>query len=630
MRKYFVLIYILGALSLNAQNPIVFDMSKVENNTQPGFQKLYERARKARVFFSGENHSMVEFNSRMEYTMMRSLYEHCGYRNFIIEMSPVRAYYMERYVSHNDSVARNYLQSVSSSKFLALFDHLHKWMQRIPEKDRIKIHGIDVERFYDMSLYMLSDAISLEKKTPPREIYFLTQSIIPQITNYLYNQGTSSYFYEIGDMSEVSDSRNSQKKISMLGSYEIPKLFDTIQKYKPIIEKWLSDSNKLNFLKGFNGFKEYVQWNQLEETSQQYLWREETMFRNFLTILSKDTTQKFFGQFGRCHSALSKQSGDCGWYNYKSVCNKVKNRYFGGDSTKILSLAIMYRDRDEFLNSIDFNRQTDMEYEISDLKSTKSKLPMLFDLSDSTLEYKELRKKFNFILLHSPEVPELECLDSQVIKMQIADNSTGYTSERSSFQYNVFGLSYGSPNIDLMNQFLADKGVKLTQMPKWYFNHHITYAHWSRFKMQANLFYGGNEVYGDSTKKINYRLMGANLGLGAMVLKTDKIKLDLMAIGGGLYQSLQSYPESKDILNANNNIVKIESQSFVYGGLVQLRYSFTNYIEVGLKYQLLYTPNDIRWNYENTNILYQNLGKSKGAIFQDFGIFLNFIWPYNN
>ena len=287
MRKYFVLICILGALSLNAQNPIVFDMRKVENNSQAGFQKLYEKARKARVFFSGENHSMVEFNSRMEYTMMRSLYENCGYRNFIIEMSPVRAYYMEQYVSHNDSTARKYLQSVSSIKFLTLFDHLHQWMQTIPEKDRIRIHGIDVERFYDMSLYMISDAISMEKKTPPKEIYFLTQTVIPQLTADLCEQGIQSYLYDYEDnMGGVSDSRNS--KLSSLSAYEIPKFFDTIQKYKPIIEKWLSESNREKFLMGFKGFKEYVRWDKLEGTSQQYLWREESRFQNFLTILSKD------------------------------------------------------------------------------------------------------------------------------------------------------------------------------------------------------------------------------------------------------------------------------------------------------------------------------------------------------
>ena len=101
---------VCSLFSQNNVNPKVLNLNDISENKSAGYEAIYQKARKARVVFSGENHTQVEFNARTEYTLMRSLYENCGYRNFIIEMSPVRAYYMERYISYNDTHARKLLK----------------------------------------------------------------------------------------------------------------------------------------------------------------------------------------------------------------------------------------------------------------------------------------------------------------------------------------------------------------------------------------------------------------------------------------------------------------------------------------------------------------------------------------
>lgn len=632
MRKVLNLLMLFISANLTAQssNPIDLDIRNIQNNTQPGFQKLYDRAKKARVMFSGENHGIVEFNSRMEYTMMRSLYEHCGYRNFIIEMSPSRAYFMEQYVCHSDTQARKYLKSVSSVKFLTLFDHLHQWMQTLPEKDRIKIHGIDVERFSDMSYYLVNEALQNQKTVPPREIYSLSKVLIPSIVKTVYSNGISEYQYS--GSSDYSGMKNAHSAIQKKhgefeyydNSWEISEVVDSLTKYLMSFEKWLSPANFERFMKGYKGLLEYNKWQYFEGGAQQYLWREESMFRNFVEILSRDSSQKFFGQFGRCHSSLVKQAGDCGWYNYKSVCSKVRSRYFGGDSTKIMSMAILYRDNSEHLYSPDMKNNAKIFEEIDRLKTRKSEVPLLYDLSDSMLDCSELRKKFNFVLIHSNSVKELEVLDSEIIQYNSNwDDINSSNNFVKSFQFNLFGLSYGIPNLDNTTQFLESKGVQLSQLPKMYFNHHVAYAY-RRFIMQSNIFYGWNQVFSDSSKRVNYNLFGINLGLGATVLNNEKFSFSVMALGGGIYQQLESYPESKDILNVNNNIVKIESQMFVYGGLAQFTYKFNRFVGLGLKYQLMYSPNDIRWDYKNSGILYQNVGKSSHSVFSDLGLYFNF------
>lgn len=614
--------------SQNNVNPRVLNLNEISDNKSAGYDAIYQKARMARVVFTGENHTQVEFNARTEYTLMRSLYENCGYRNFIIEMSPVRAHYMERYISHNDTHARDLLKSVASDKFLRLFDHLHAWMKNVPQNERIHVHGLDVERFYDMSFYRMNDVLKEQKTIPNRRIYILAKQIIPQIVANNYNAGIGDYLetYESGNKSLMGDETS-------YSDYEITKVVDSISENIQLFKKWMSPADFEIFNQGYRGALEFKKWTNLENRAQQYLWREEQMFKNFLTILSSDTTQKFFGQFGRCHSALSKQWGDCGWYNYKSICNKVMTRYFKGDSTKIVSIAIMYRDNEENLSAVDYEQNYTIEQEINLIKNSKSKLPLLFDLTDSTMEFTELRKKFNFVLLNSENVLELPNLDTNGMS-DFAEPVESYSNgplswvNRTDFNFNWFGYSYGNPNVSAMSNHLNSLNTNISGIPKWFVNHHVEFnRNW--FLCQANLFYNmtAAEIYSDSAKKLNYNVFGATLGLGVRALSLRKVKLDIFGLGGYYYQSIENYPESLDILRANPNVVKIESQSLIYGGQVQLIYNFSKYVGIGAKYQILYRSNDEKWNFNESHLEYQNFGKSPKSVFSDFGIFVNFVSP---
>jgi hypothetical protein len=616
---------VYSLFSQNNVNPRVLNLNHISDNKSAGYDAIYQKARMARVVFTGENHTQVEFNARTEYTLMRSLYEHCGYRNFIIEMSPVRAHYMERYISHNDTHARDLLKSIASDKFLRLFDHLHAWMKNVPQNERIHIHGLDVERFYDMSFYRMNDALKKQKTVPNRQIYILAKQIIPQIVANNYNAGMGDYStpLEIGNKSLMGDETS-------YSDFEITEVVDSISAYIELFKKWLSPADFEIFNEGYRGAVEFKKWTNLENRAQQYLWREERMFQNFLSILTADTTQKFFGQFGRCHSALSKQWGDCGWYNFKSISNKVKTRYFKGDSTKIVSIAIMYKDNEENLSAVDHEQNYTIEQEINLIKNSKSKSPLLFDLSDSTMEFTELRKKFNFALLNSENVLELPNLDTNAM-WDVAEPyepySDGFFSwvNRTDFNFNWFGYSYGNPNVSAMANHLNSLNTNISGIPKWFVNHHVEFnRNW--FLCQANLFYNMNaaEIYSDSAKKLNYNVFGATLGIGVRALSLRKFKLDLFGLGGYYYQSIENYPESADILNASTKRVKIESQSMVYGGQIQLIYNFSKYVGIGAKYQILYRSNDEKWNFNESHLEYQNFGKSPKSVFSDFGIFVNF------
>ena len=69
---------VYSLFSQNNVNPRVLNLNHISDNKSAGYDAIYQKARMARVVFTGENHTQVEFNARTEYTLMRSLYEHCG------------------------------------------------------------------------------------------------------------------------------------------------------------------------------------------------------------------------------------------------------------------------------------------------------------------------------------------------------------------------------------------------------------------------------------------------------------------------------------------------------------------------------------------------------------------------
>ena len=173
MKKLFGIIATMVATTLMAQElPILpvgvkFDFTSSNFNQQDAVQLMSNRAKSARVILTGENHFYSKFNSLAEYRFLRMMHENSGVRNFVIELSPTRAYFMERYFTKEDSVAKMYLMASSSKHYMNLFDSIAIWNRALPASEKIKVHGLDVERFYDMSVLWLYNILNRRGVPPP-------------------------------------------------------------------------------------------------------------------------------------------------------------------------------------------------------------------------------------------------------------------------------------------------------------------------------------------------------------------------------------------------------------------------------------------------------------------------------
>ncbi len=197
MKKLFGVIASMVATSLMAQElPILpvgvkFDFAASNFNQQDAVQLMSKRAKSARVILSGENHFYSKFNSVAEYRFLRMMHENAGVRNFVIELSPTRAYFMERYFTKEDSIAKMYLMATSSKNYMNLFDSIAQWNRGLPASEQVKVHGLDVERFYDMSVLWLYDILN-RRGVPPAELaagVYLSRNA----ANYIQSDGHINY-----------------------------------------------------------------------------------------------------------------------------------------------------------------------------------------------------------------------------------------------------------------------------------------------------------------------------------------------------------------------------------------------------------------------------------------------------
>lgn len=298
-----------------------------------GMQELEIYVEGPRVFMSGENHRHVIMNGLIEFKLLRFLHEKAGVRNLLLELGEARGWYANRYVNENDTLTRPYLHATTYAEHMKVLDNIRQWNLTLPADKRIQIHGIDVERFNDIAMLRLSDL--LPKKDVPERLYAAVHTV-HQTAGWLMHIGLIEY----ESSNKNKPHRTESSPFSVDESIELVLAhFDSLDLD---LRKWLGNRYP-EVQSGINNLREYQQWNAYRNSAFYYTWREENMYRKLTALLNKDSSARYYGQFGRCHSSYVKQDGDCGWYAYHSVMNRLQERYFHSNRGT-LSIGVFYEE----------------------------------------------------------------------------------------------------------------------------------------------------------------------------------------------------------------------------------------------------------------------------------------------
>ncbi len=381
MRKllFIFIISLFCGKTYTQESQYLHKVSLLNNDSFQEFAFLDTIAPKYKIFMTGENHSFVNFNTKLELKLLRYLNKTVGLRNFVLELGPARAHYMNLYITTGDSSAYKKLEATTGKNYLKFYRMLKNYNQSLPDSLKIKVWGVDVERFNDLATIWVSDL--LPEQDIPDQIRIPVESI-KSLGNYLISKGINASRTEYNSTWSFYDPNyvSTERSIKTFINY-----YDSL---KLDFTQWLGNEKIAELDEAVLTLREYLQWEEYEGTTFQYNWREENIYRKYLKIIQNDPEGRFFGQFGRCHSSLARQEGECNWYHYNSVINRLVTR---GDSTlkdKIFAVGIFYSNL-TFYSSEGSARETDEER-----IAAKEEVEAITELTDDeSLTFVEIQKR---------------------------------------------------------------------------------------------------------------------------------------------------------------------------------------------------------------------------------------------
>lgn len=391
MKKLFIIACLAGFIvDLSAQKAPEGNRIDVNDNANfDGFGMLGNSLKGRRVFMTGENHSYVDLNTRLELKMLKYFHAGAGVRNFILELGSARAHFANRYINDADTMAEKYLMATTSPRYMKLFKRLRKWNLSLPDSMRVHVHGVDVERFNDLPLMRLSEL--LPDTNIPAGIRAGVEAV-HTAAGWLLSNGLNEYREAI-DNPFTSITLRQPFYINPT-IHEFIRFYDSLQ---PSFRSWLG-AGFGQVQEAVSWLREYRRWKDFENTTFQYVWREENIYRNMVRLLDSEPEARFFGQFGRCHAAYTEQNGDCGWYAYHSVINKLKERYFKND-TSILAIGVFYSNFTDYGGYNDSKEEEAIREEVRSLmKASEQESVTLFDIRSADAELPALSRKFSFAI----------------------------------------------------------------------------------------------------------------------------------------------------------------------------------------------------------------------------------------
>ena len=493
-----------SALAQTAGNPKIFNPE--ENDNFAGFELLDHTLAGKRVIMTGENHSYTQFNARLELKILRYLNKNAGFRNFVLELGPARANFVNRYINNADTMAEKHLRATTSATYMELFESLRKWNLSLADSNKIKVYGIDVERFNDLPLMRLSEILPDENipadiRTGVDAIHSASAWLLASGLKNNDESGTSMWI------------RSGEQPFRIQQS--IKRFIRYYDSLKPSFDRWLGvEAPSVQQAVGW--LREFVLWNALENQSTQYVWREENIYRNIIALLNAMPEEKFYGQFGRCHTSYSVQNGNCGWYGFNSVIRRLKTRYFKSD-TALLSIGIFY-------NGL-YDQPVRQDVESREVEALQKKAfnreLNIFDLSDPETDLPLLQSMFSYILLNSNyplgKTDSIKKKNDTLIRVKYA--AAGSVSY-------FFGASTGIFNRDALSRHLNENGIGTPSMEinsLWRFGS-IFQQGMGYFSMEGSLI-GKRLLANVDTAKYRYGCGQAQFEAGAQLIGKKHFQL---------------------------------------------------------------------------------------------------------
>lgn len=268
-----------------------------------------------RVFFTGENHLYASFNTLLEFKLLKYLNQTQGVKNLVFEQSPAVGYILNKVVVDGKQSHENYLQDMFYEPFFDFVLELKAYNDTLPDEDKIRVHGIDAERFPYFSIYALNSIVDT----------LTTRFEGGQIFEQIKALASANYDdFNVGTYYDEPDFRFDFEFTQVSPWSSLKSIIDDSNNSKDTLMKYLGADGPIYFaiIKSLETGREWYLSEKAGDIKSPII-RERFMCDEFERIYRKDLTAKFYGQFGRCHLHKDKGARSCYDYYMNSVANRI-------------------------------------------------------------------------------------------------------------------------------------------------------------------------------------------------------------------------------------------------------------------------------------------------------------------
>lgn len=346
----FLIFFTFTFLSTNAQDKVT--TVNLDSEDFAEFEIFEDSLDDYSVYFTGENHMFLEFNTQFQFKLLQYLHMEQGVNHFLVEQSPGLTYIMNKVVLEDKTTHMHYLSDVLFEPFEEMVGNIHTYNQALPDSSKIQFHGIDVERFPGFSVYALNLMIDTF------DIHFEGGEVFEQIkalnSSEFKNAGAATFYANPQDdftfgFGQVNAYESLQSIIRTAGDYRAS-----------IAEKLGADSTM--FFSMIESLEIGQEWYLTEQNGdvKSPIIRERFMAREFERIYVQNPDSKYYGQFGRCHLHKDQQAKGCYDYYMNSIANRI-NELNPSLKNEVLVIPVFYTKSKKFdkdiINSLKLNEK---------------------------------------------------------------------------------------------------------------------------------------------------------------------------------------------------------------------------------------------------------------------------------
>lgn len=331
--KHFLGLLLITLFSSAIAQKAVLDIDN--NDSFSGFELYKDSLAKYTVFINGENHQYTKSNASLQLKTLKYLHKNAGVKTLLLELGWSRGYIITEYIQGGDTTLLKSIKGYSWKYYADLVQDLKKYNDSLPQEQKISVVGIDVERFNNMSIKAMQMQMPKRGTKIPHDSIEVGVESLEALNFYL--ETTSEWDDENNKYAITSnDGPNAKRTINFL--------LENIKNHKDKYEAYIDSANHEVFFKVVNHLvdKQLYEMYDNANATQAYVYREQYMYKQFMDLFKQDTTQKYFMQFGRCHSVKVYQKEACTWFNYYSIANRINETSNPGLKGKVLSTAIYY------------------------------------------------------------------------------------------------------------------------------------------------------------------------------------------------------------------------------------------------------------------------------------------------